>query len=95
VEPLLPLLADPDRWVRRGTAWSLGEIGDPCAVEPLILLLTDSKKDVRIAVADALGKLHDARAVGPLTAALECEEEPEVRTAIRRALRDITGEMEF
>ncbi|HOI57240.1 HEAT repeat domain-containing protein [Methanoculleus sp.] len=92
VEPLLPLLIDPDRWARRGAAWSLGEIGDLRAVEPLLPLLTDRKKDVRVAAADALGKLRDQRAVPVLSAALEGEEEPEVRTALRRALREITGE---
>ncbi len=95
VEPLLPLLADPDRWARRGAAWSLGEIGDPRAVEPLLPLLADRKKDVRMAAADALGKLHDPRAASALSGAIEGEEEPEVRTAIRRALRDITGETGF
>jgi HEAT repeat protein len=81
--------------VRRGAAWALGEIGDPRAVEPLLPLLEDRKKDVRVAAADALGKLHDARSVGALSGALESEEEPEVRTAIRRALREITGETGF
>jgi HEAT repeat protein len=95
VDPLLPLLTDPDRWARRGAAWALGEIGDPRAVEPLLPLLEDRKKDVRVAAADALGKLHDARSVGALSGALESEEEPEVRTAIRRALREITGETGF
>lgn len=95
VESLLPLLADSDRWARRGAAWSLGEIGDPRAVDPLLPLLADKKMDVRIAAADALGKLHDPRVAGALSAALEGEEEPEVRTAIRRALREITGEAEL
>jgi HEAT repeat protein len=92
VEPLLPLLADSHRWVRRGAAWSLGELGDVRAVEPLIALLSDGKKDVRAVAAEALGKLRDRRAAEPLSAMLEDEDEPEVRTAIRRALREITGE---
>ena len=95
VEPLLPLLTEPDRWARRGAAWALGEIGDPRAVEPLLPLLVDEKKDVRVVVADALGKLSDVRVTGILSDALDIEEEPEVRTAIRRALREITGEMWF
>lgn len=92
VEPLLPLVADPHRWVRRGAAWALGELGDSRAVEPILPLLADRKKDVRAVAAEALGKLRDSRATAPLFAALESEEEPEVRTAIRRALREITGE---
>ncbi len=95
VGPLLVLLDDRERWTRRGAAWSLGEIGDPRAVEPLLSLLGDEKKDVRLAAAEALGKLRDLRAADPLSAALEGEEEPEVRTAIRRALREITGEAGF
>lgn len=95
VDPLLALLTDPDRWIRRGAAWALGEIEDLRAVEPLHPLLGDAKKDVRVAAADALGKLCDARSVDALSSALENEEEPEVRTAIRRALRAITGEMDF
>ncbi|WP_342685822.1 MULTISPECIES: HEAT repeat domain-containing protein, partial [unclassified Methanoculleus] len=55
-------------------------------------LLADRKKDVRLTAADALGKLRDPRAISALSAAIEGEEEPEVRTAIRRALREITGE---
>ena len=47
------------------------------------------------AAADALGKLRDRRAAGTLSDALESEEEPEVRTAIRRALREITGEADL
>jgi HEAT repeat protein len=78
--------------VRRGAAWALGEIGDPRAVEQILPLLTDRKKDVRATAAEALGKLRDPRAVDHLSAALEDEEEPEVRTAIRRAHREITGE---
>ncbi len=95
VDPLLALLTDPDRWIRRGASWALGEIGDPRAVEPLHPILGDAKKDVRMAAADALGNLCDARSVVVLSSALENEEEPEVRTAIRRALREITGEMDL
>ena len=95
VEPLLVLLDDRERWTRRGAAWSLGKIGDRRAVEPLLALLGDEKKDVRLAASEALGKLRDVRAADPLSAALEGEEEPEVRTAIRRVLREITGEAGF
>lgn len=92
VEPLIVALNDRENEVRWVAAQALGRLRDAQAVEPLLPLLADGKRDVRAAAADALGKLHDLRAVPVLSAALEDEEEPEVRTAIRRALREITGE---
>lgn len=95
VDPLVTALNDPENEVRWVVTQALGRLRDDRAVEPLLPLLVDEKKDVRVVVADALGKLSDVRVTGILSDALDIEEEPEVRTAIRRALREITGEMWF
>ena len=95
VDPLVTALNDPENEVRWVVTQALGKLRDDRAVEPLLPLLVDEKKDVRVVVADALGKLSDVRVTGILSDALDIEEEPEVRTAIRRALREITGEMWF
>jgi HEAT repeat protein len=91
VDPLIPLLQDRDRWVRRGAARALGEIGDSRAVEPLLPLLADRRADVRTAAAEALGRIGEPAALDPLNRLLEDEDEPEVRVAVRQAIRMLGG----
>jgi HEAT repeat protein len=70
VKPLIAALKDPDRRVRRGAAWALGEIRAVRAVEPLIATMKDGSPEVRKDVAWALGEIGDSRAVEPLIRAL-------------------------
>jgi HEAT repeat protein len=68
---LLPLLQDRDEFVRRETAYALGETRSRTAVQPLIaLLLNDKESSVRAAAAVALGQLGDETAAAPLADSL-------------------------
>jgi HEAT repeat protein len=82
VEPLAAALKDEDRLVRKATAETLGQIGDPRAVEPLITALKDKDKGVRGAIAKALAQIG-VPAVEPLIAALKNRNEDVRQTAIR------------
>jgi HEAT repeat protein len=63
--PLLPLLADGDKTIRKRTADVLSVHG-PEAVEPLLASLHDPAACVRLQAAKSLGRIGDARAVEPL-----------------------------
>jgi HEAT repeat protein len=68
---LIPLLKDKDEFVRRETAYGLGEIKSKAAVAPLSeLLLTDKEAGVRGAAAASLGEIRDETAVTALAQAL-------------------------
>jgi HEAT repeat protein len=68
---LLPLLQDRDEFVRRETAYAIGETRSRTAVQPLItLLVNDKESGVRAAAAVALGQLGDDTAAAPLADAL-------------------------
>lgn len=69
---LIPLLSDKSDFVRRETAFALGEVGSGIAAEMLIQVLQRDKIfEVRTAAAAALGKIGDARAVEPLLKILQ------------------------
>jgi hypothetical protein len=69
---LVPLLQDKLEFVRRETAYALGQTRNHSAVEPLAnLLLGDKDVGVRAAAAVALGVIGDESAVGALTQVLE------------------------
>ncbi|HOX07536.1 MAG TPA: HEAT repeat domain-containing protein [Planctomycetota bacterium] len=63
--PLLPLLADGDKTIRKRAAEVLAVHG-PEAVEPLMAGLDDPAACVRLQAAKSLGTIGDARAVEPL-----------------------------
>ncbi|MDX2131361.1 MAG: HEAT repeat domain-containing protein [Planctomycetota bacterium] len=70
------LLEDPSAWVRRHTAFVLGELGDPSAI-PLLRagaagssLTPDQEKALHLQIAEAMVKLGDADALQVLRAAL-------------------------
>lgn len=68
---LLPLLQDKDEFVRRETAYAIGETRSRSGVQPLItLLMNDKESSVRGAAAVALGQLGDEAAAAPLADAL-------------------------
>jgi HEAT repeat protein len=77
VSALLPLLNDKDEFVRRETAYALGQTHSRKATNPLVrLLLTDKENGVRAAAAVALGEIADEIAVVTLATVLA----PEVST---------------
>ena len=68
---LLPLLQDKNEFVRRETAYALGETRSRAAVAALVATLAaDKEAGVRGAAAVALGLIGDELAVVPLTQAL-------------------------
>lgn len=68
---LLALLQDRDEFVRRETAYAIGETRSRAGVQPLIaLLLNDKESSVRAAAAVALGQLGDETAAAPLSDSL-------------------------
>jgi len=68
--PLLTLLKDKDKEVRKTGAMALAIIGDARAVQPLIdVFTTDKEADVREYVVDALGIIGDKRALPALNKA--------------------------
>jgi hypothetical protein len=60
---VLPLLADPDEYVRKQAAWSLGVLGSDsdASRDPLYPLLRDPAERVRDFAAFALTRLHSPR----------------------------------
>ena len=68
---LLPVLQDRDEFVRRETAYALGETRSRAAVSALVAVLAgDKEPGVRGAAAVALGLIGDELAVVPLTQTL-------------------------
>jgi HEAT repeat protein len=57
VDPLLPLLRDKKKIVRKTAAWALGTIADERAIASLILTLTDDDGEVRDAAQKALDSI--------------------------------------
>lgn len=86
VEPLLDVLTDSRRWVKRAAAAALGRIGDRRAVESLIGSLQD--EDVNLVAATSLGEIGDKRAVGPLLAMLSSKDKY-IWIVVSRALGEI------
>ena len=71
VAALLPLLRDKDEFVRRETAYALGQTRSRAAVEALATALArDKEAGVRGAAAVALGQIGDESAVPVLTEAI-------------------------
>jgi HEAT repeat protein len=86
VEPLIPKLMDPNRYVRQDVARTLALIRDPRAVDSLIATLKDSDEDVRLEAAWGLGVvMHEPRAIVPLIAALK-EPKPDAQHDIANAI---------
>lgn len=64
---LLPLLNDESEFVRRETAFALGEVGDPSAVTQLIRFIDkEDSLEARNAAVIALGKIGDISAIPSL-----------------------------
>jgi HEAT repeat protein len=82
VRPLLEVLHDTDRNLRRAAAEALGEIGDPQAVAALLVALEDEHWSVRCAAAAALGHLRSPKTVPALLAHLDDADATVCRSAI-------------
>ena len=73
---VVPLLDDPESWVRHLVAESMAGYGDGSVVDALLgKLRTDADPEVRGAAAYALGHLRDPRAVPGLLDALDHDKE--------------------
>jgi HEAT repeat protein len=88
VKPLMAVLTDQDRNLRRAAAESLGSIADPQAVPPLLLALEDEHWSVRCAAATALGRIRSGKATPALLARL-IDDDATVRRAAIAALGEV------
>jgi HEAT repeat protein len=91
-ETIVGALGDEQVEVRKCAASACGKLEDPRAVDPLIAALDDVYASVREEAASALGKIGDARAVEPLVRHLQQEKYPIVKSFMKNALAEITGE---
>lgn len=92
VSALIKTLSDPDEYVRKISAETLGRLRHPQALPGLIKSLSDADDGVRSTAAEALGKLHDQSAVAPLAELLLKDGYGNVREMASRALGEIGGE---
>lgn len=60
-EPLLEVLADPDRDVRKVVLEALGKIGDPRAITEIAKYLNDPDRDLRLSAVRAFGQMKDPK----------------------------------
>jgi len=93
IRALSPLLDEKSAFVRRETAYALGEVGSPKAAPRLIdLLQKDKDLEVRTASAVALGKIGDVSAISYLKAILD--KKPKSKNAfLRRASARAIGQI--
>jgi HEAT repeat protein len=61
VNPLLPLLKDKKKIVRKTAAWALGTIADERAIAELTQILNDEDAEVRDAAQKALGAIKNEK----------------------------------
>lgn len=81
--------ADPV--LRAYAATALGRVGGEDALASLVVLLRDDAALVREMTAVALGRLGRRESLADLRAALSSEASPEVRAALRDAVRRLAG----
>jgi len=96
---LLPLLKDGSEFVRRETAFALGELGEPTAAHDLIENLNgESSIENRSAAAIALGKVGNPEAIEPLAVILKTkptESQGFLRGAAARSIGEIAQAIRF
>jgi twitching motility protein PilT len=80
----IPLLKDPDWWIRIAAAETLGRIKDQRGVEPLMAALADP--ELKWAAIEALGRIGDPRALNALGQML-ADPQPDVRIEVLQALK--------
>jgi len=87
---LVPLLSDKSEFVRRETAYALGDVGDSSAVTSLVRLMqTDIDFEVRTASAASLGKIGDPSAADSLLTILRSKPTEDNEFLRRSAARSI------
>ncbi|MFC1854914.1 HEAT repeat domain-containing protein [Thermodesulfobacteriota bacterium] len=91
VEPLIAILQEKGKGVKKSVIWALVRIKDRRAVLPLTFLLEDKEPDTRKDAADALGYFGDSRAVEPLIR-LTRDKNLYVEKAAIEALKQIAGD---
>jgi len=90
-EPVINLMKDEIKEVRRGAAGALGNIGGPGAVDSLIECVRNDRCWIaRKLAVEALGRIRDKRAIEPITEALK-DKIYDVKKAARQALKNING----
>ena len=80
------LIIDDDETVRAATLRGLIAVEGPDALSVIRPLLRDPRPAVRITASDALGFLATPEAREALQVRLDSETDPQVRTALERAL---------
>lgn len=88
------LKAEKEDAVRQVIFEALGEIGDPQASPAIEAQLDKGHWSVRVAAIEALGRLRTKSAVGALITQMQ-KEKGRLLTDIRRALEDLTGQMQY
>jgi len=88
VEPLIDVLTNKDKTVRKNAAEALGRIKDNRAVEPLINVLQDADMSVRHDAVEALGEIKDPRSIEPLCSLLK-DKKLKIQQAAHEALQKI------
>lgn len=87
---LIPLFSDKSEFVRRETAYALGELSYPKAAGPLARqMLADKKRSVRDAAAVALGRVGDAESAQILAVLLSRSNKKQDEFLRRAAARSI------
>lgn len=66
-DAVLPLLRDPDTWVRLSAATALGQSGRTDLIEPLAALLEDPEPPVAFAALEAISRIGGSGAVSALS----------------------------
>ena len=90
IAALLPLLNDESEFVRRETAFALGEVGDPAAVMQLVRFIDqEDSLEPKNAAVIALGKIGDVSAIPPLVEILSKKPNDENEFTRRSAARSL------
>ncbi|MGQ9678269.1 MAG: HEAT repeat domain-containing protein [bacterium] len=87
---LLARLRDQREEIRLAVVKTLGKIGAQESVKELCITLSDSSREVRKAAANALSEIGDPQALPALESAIKREGFAEVRTAMERAIRQLS-----
>jgi len=90
LEPMMGFLENDDvAEVRASAAYGLGELGDAAATDSLVRALGDDDQWVRLEACGALRKLKATSAASALRRVAESDENEQVRSAAKKALKAI------
>ena len=94
IKPLTEALKNPDPNIRKGAAYTLGEINDASAVPALSEALKDPEINVRNQIVESLGGIKDPAVLDPIIKILKTDPESSIRRtalaslALRGAIKD-------